>query len=910
MKKFRQGALIGIISALLFALLGLTGIFSSLESQLYDFCLGYRPKRERSDKIVFLDVDNEAIALNGVFPWPRSIMADGLLRLKEFGAGRVIFDIEYVDKGPQGVDPVSLGYLPDDFSKTFTDIDSSMEDLINALQSGQFSISEVSQSLSDYINNEREDLLNRALGIARNNDEYLAQASSLYGNSWVTLNIRNNPLEGEQASRRTMAQDLFSYPVKAAANVYKEPVVDILPPIPSFAKAARGAGFTRAFVDKDGVRRRIDLAREFNGYWYLQVAFAPLVNYLGNPGLELDKNKLVMHGAVFPSDKENSDSEKPKDITIPLDNNSRMLLDWPAADFKDSFTHFSFAAFSNLELLQAGIGRYVSDLCSSGSLLEFTSRDKTLEEAPSLLYRIDEQLTAANEQRELAVAQNSDEAFAQYLSLRSEGWRLLHQFKDLDFSSKVSALNDSLIRRFPDQAAQIRSESAYLRDICDILIKSLDNFDSIQNSLSSAVNGKFCIVGQTDAGTTDIGVNPFHNEYVNVGTEGVVLDTILSQSFITWLSSWWSAFFCLIVPVLIFAFTPFAPGLRTFFGLLAGLLLLTGAFLLFRFLGVFINPIPAVFSLAAAIAAREIIAYIDSDRERQFVRKAFTTYVSGDVVEQIISNPSSLHLGGIQRHMSVMFTDIRNFSTIAERLDPEALVLLLNRYLTTMSDLILNEKGTIDKYVGDAIVAFFGAPLELPDHASRACSSAIAIKRAETELNKKLMEQNLAFAPLLTRIGVNTGSMAAGNMGTENKMNYTIMGNSVNIAARLEGVNKYYGTWVLTTQETLAETGNKFLSRRLDKVRVVGINEPIQLYELLETREAAADWQKETVSCFEIALNFFIKQDWINASEAFQSILDFNPNDGPSRLYLERSKEYLKTPPSYKWDGIINLESK
>ncbi|GHV45887.1 hypothetical protein AGMMS49546_32840 [Spirochaetia bacterium] len=191
--------------------------------------------------------------------------------------------------------------------------------------------------------------------------------------------------------------------------------------------------------------------------------------------------------------------------------------------------------------------------------------------------------------------------------------------------------------------------------------------------------------------------------------------------------------------------------------------------------------------MVLSVIIRELNAFINSEQEKQFIRSAFSTYVSTDVVDEIIADPSRLQLGGVKRHMSAIFTDIQGFSTISERLDPEDLVNLLNRYLTAMSDVVLAEKGTIDKYEGDAIIAFFGAPLDLPDHALRSCVSAITMKRIEKELNRVIVEEKLSPAPLLTRIGINSGSMVAGNMGTKNKMNYTIMGNTVNLAARIFG---------------------------------------------------------------------------------------------------------------------------
>jgi len=902
MTKSGQSALIGFLSALLIVVLGFTGIFISLENRLYDFFLRFRPQRERIDMVVFLDVDNEAIAFNGVFPWPRSVMADGLLRLKEYAAAAVIFDIEYVDKGPQGVDTIPLEALPWDFDRTFSEIDSNIADLLNAVFDGYLDRSEVADFFSSYIDNERQSLLGKALSVARDNDIYLARASALYGNSWATLNMRSHPLEGEQASRQTMAEESFSYPVRTD-ETGESPIVGILPPIPPFASAAKGAGFTRAYVDGDGVRRRIDLVLSYNGYWYLQLAFAPLINYLGNPAIELGKSKLILSDAVFPNGRT-------KDIIIPLDAGNRMLLDWPRTIYEESYDHFSFAYLSRLEQAQSEIERLISILSFSENLYTFVSLDNNLAEVPALLYRVVDLLTAANGERARALAEISDEAFSSYLELRNEAWDLLHQFKDLNFANEISALGEALAMRYPGEADSIMSESFYLETLAENILFSLEDYDAIEEKLKEAIKGKFCVVGQTDAGTTDIGVNPFYNEYVNVGTQGVVLDTILSESFIVWLSPLWGAIFCLITPLLLIALTNFAPSIRSALGFFSALLVFLISFFLFRFAGIFLNPIYPIFSLITAVVFREISAYTSSDRERQFIRKAFSTYVSDDVVEEIIANPSKLQLGGVKRHMSAIFTDIRNFSTISEQLDPEDLVRLLNSYLTTMSNVILSEKGTIDKYEGDAIIAFFGAPLELPDHAKRACLSAIKIKREETKLNEFFLKRNLSSAPLITRIGINTGSMVAGNMGTENKMNYTIMGNTVNIASRLEGANKIYNTWILATKETLDEAGDGLLSRRLDKVRVVGINQPVQLYELMETREEAEEWQEETAHHFENALSLFEKQEWEKASEAFRYVLIINPIDGPSGVFLKRCENFQKNPPGDDWDGVFNLGRK
>jgi class 3 adenylate cyclase len=292
------------------------------------------------------------------------------------------------------------------------------------------------------------------------------------------------------------------------------------------------------------------------------------------------------------------------------------------------------------------------------------------------------------------------------------------------------------------------------------------------------------------------------------------------------------------------------------------------------------------------------------------MRHAFSTYLSEDVVEEIISDPARLQLGGINRHMTALFSDVKNFTGIAEMLTPEHLVDLLNHYLSTMSDIILEEKGTIDKYQGDSIISFFGAPLELNDHALRACTAGILMKRTEKEVNKYILEKGISPSPLLTRIGINTGDMVVGNMGTQKKMNYTIISNAVNIASRLEGVNKQYGTWVLGSDSTIKETKGRLLTRRLDRVRVIGINELISIYEIIELKAEAADALFEQVYLFHKALDLFEERNWKGAKDAFSQVLKLFPNDGPSVLYIDRCRQFQDYPPEADWDGSFNLTEK
>ena len=907
--KNLKNVLMGLAAAAVFSLLYLVGAMTALEDRLYDFFLRFRANRERIDSVAFLDVDDQAIAYYGFFPWPRSITADGLLRLKEYGARAVIFDIEYINRGPQGVDSLyleqGLGY---DFDRAFLEIDVSAQDIFSAIGTGRIGRNDVStyaERLSSIIARQKIDLYGKAQGVARDNDLYLAQALALNGRSWSTLNLWAYPLEGEEAERRLIAEERFSYPVNASPNASRGAGdVDILPALPIFSNAAKGAGYTNVEIDDDGVRRRIFLTQNMHDHWYLQLSFAPLIDYLGNPEIVLEKRRLTIKQAQLPDGRV-------KDIVIPLDYKGRMMLDWPKEDYSDSYTHISFADFSLLDEIESQIVRYTHAL-SGAELDYFTQFDSSLSHIKEDLFDMIQLFDASYEYRNLAMENTDNDYFDNFLKYRNYAYGLLSGILEDDPVTKIMEISDWLCEENPGMADMIEDEAGYITLLLEYLEINLNRHIELSESKDLALRDKFVIIGRVDTGTTDYGANPFYGKYINVGTHGVVLDTILSESFIIPLRFWWCILFMFIViPIFFHLSGSLTPVIRASCGFGAALLFFIGTILLFRFTGIFLGPLGTVFAMISAIIVREVISYAGSEKEKAFIRTAFSTYVSSDVVKEIIADPSRLQLGGTKYYMTAVFTDIKGFSTISEKLgDPAKLVSLLNKYLSAMSDVVLDQKGTIDKYIGDAIVAFFGAPIPLEDHALRACVSAIKMKKVELELNKVVMEENLSPIPLLTRIGINTGSMVAGNMGTENKMNYTIMGNAVNLAARLESVNSQYGTWMLASEETVKQTGDAVLYRKLDRVRVVGINEPVRLCELIDIADHATEQDKNLVTVFHQALECFEKREWKQAMEGFNETLKIKPDDVPSTLYLDRLKQFSVSMPSESWDGVYNLKSK
>lgn len=907
MRMQRRHAIIPLVSAAIFSLLYLFAPFRNVELRLYDTFLGLKPDRPRTDALLLLDVDDRAVAQVGVWPWPRSYMGDAMLRLKEFGARSLVFDIEYIEASPSGVD---VDYyqrgLPRDFQRSFGDIASNTTDLLSAVIGGQLGRDDATAyagELSGLIASERDSLLEKTKGLARDNDAYLGKAMALFGSAWTTLNLQLMPLEGEQARRKDLWSG-FSYPAAETAKADRGGMADILAPIRPVLEAAKGAGFTNVLIDSDGVRRRIELARKVDGRWYLQLVVAPLMDLLGKPALTIEAGRIKLAGATFPDGTSG-------DLTIPLDSSGSMLIDWPRADYWDSFKpHLSFYALSRLDELERQLDDALMALASSEAWL-YPDAEGSLGQAYVGLQSAQGLMDEADVSRHTAIEATDEGAFSRYLEARAAIRAAASAFTGSGAADKLLAASETAAASSPDSAVEIRAEAGRVSGNAAALSSILAAMDETRAIVSSAVKDKICIVGWVGTGTTDFGVNPFHGEYINVGTHAAVADTILSRSFLRAASPWISVLASFILtPLIIVGIGRLTAGVRSAMGFGSVIAMLAGSYAAFAGTGLFVGPLGPALAMTVAVVVREALDFIGAERDKRFLHKAFSTYLSEDVIAELIEDPSMLKLGGQKKWMTAMFTDIRGFSTISEAIDAEQLVKLLNIYLSGMSDIILEQRGTIDKYEGDAIISFFGAPVDFKEHATLSCRSAIMMKRKEAELNARFLADGSAPNPLITRIGLNTGDMVVGNMGTEKKMNYTMMGNAVNLAARLEGVNKQYGSWMLMSDATYKETGDEFLVRRFDQVRVVGINTPVQLWELLDFKSEASPDLLDFLGRFELAHEAFDARDWKQAHTMYSALSAERPDDGPAKSYIKKCEVFIKKAPAPDWDGVFSLSEK
>ncbi len=419
----------------------------------------------------------------------------------------------------------------------------------------------------------------------------------------------------------------------------------------------------------------------------------------------------------------------------------------------------------------------------------------------------------------------------------------------------------------------------------------------------SMLEGKYVFFGFSAPGLLDLRPTPLDPIYAGVEIHATMLDNLLSGDFISEIPLVFSLLLIIAVVLLCAFFALYAStALRTVFVYsIAMILPFASGFL--AFMAGFNMPIIVTeFAVILTIVSAGVINYTTEGKQKRFIKGAFSQYLSPSVIEQIIADPEKLKLGGERRELSMFFSDIQGFTTISERLPPEELTSVLNEYLSAMTDIIMEESGTVDKYEGDAIIAFWNAPLDLQDHAVRAVRAALRCQEKLSRMRENLKQKT--GTDLYMRIGLNTGNAVVGNMGSRNRFDYTMLGDSVNLAARLEGINKQFFTYTMVSGATKDKAGDKFAYRELSRVAVVGRKEPVTVYEPMFHEEY--NRKKDIVSVFENGLSEYYNRNFEQAIRLFKTVAD---KDRPAQAYISKCEELIKDPPE-TWNGVWVMTSK
>lgn len=426
----------------------------------------------------------------------------------------------------------------------------------------------------------------------------------------------------------------------------------------------------------------------------------------------------------------------------------------------------------------------------------------------------------------------------------------------------------------------------------------------------TAFKDKIVLVGPTAVGIYDVWNTPF-GTFPGVLTHANIIDNVLHNRAL-YRPGWMWAFDILIISVLGILFSLIYPKIKPVYSAGLMVVLVIGYwwfnYYIFNNYHYSLTLLYPTLSLVLIYMGITVYHYALEEKEKRFIRNAFALYMSKEVIEELCKDPSKLRLGGEEKRITIFFSDIKGFTSISEKLPTEKLVHILNMYLTEMSDIILKNRGTVDKYIGDAVMAIFGAPVDYPDHAKLACFSALEMHKRLDELNRKWSAEG--WPEIRCRIGLNTGLAKVGNMGSERRMDYTAIGDEVNLASRLEGANKAYGTALMCSESTFQDAKDFIEARELDMLAVVGKQKPVRVYEVLGKKGELDEKKKELLMIYTQGLELYRQRKFAEAMQAFKQCLKIDEKDSPSKVYLERCQAYLENPPSEDWDGVFRLTKK
>lgn len=946
---------------LVFTLTGQFNAFEALDLRLYNALLHFKKDPPVNDKVILAVVDDIDIEKFGDWPWRRNILADSLIRLKEFDTRVAVFDIEYISPSLQSVASDAENKICNKIYEAEMLSEDLMRSIPKTLNQG-YPRSELSNFTESLINENLFPMFSSlyeyvANNVSFDNDEYFGRACQFFGNTFLTVNnqdlgystFKQEDIDYIQQRFLTYnVQDEKKYILRDNEHTFKETYEGIgkgfTPALHSLISRANGVGFTNSNVDIDGTRRGMELFYDYDGIFLGQLVFSPLLNIFDTKECIRNKYELIVKNALFPGESTR------RDIHIPLDKNGQMLINWQHEDYSDEkyFNGINYEhiytinqldfieqnIFANLQLIQDQFvlfdeqGYPLDYVIESGNLLE--KYQEILDFKNYLL----EQCTGFDVNSK-PLKGITEEEYSQYFGLRKSFFN--------DLTNFIQKNNIEVINQYLSKNHRVDLKTDF-EELFKVIKEDSDGYNNLFAQLSNKFKDAYCIIGMTAASTTDIGAVPFNKQYANVGIHANIMNTILTESFITYKDWHWGLLASFIVALLGLTVLLLSNSLQNIINGVLKLAVIFTFIILFVAFDIYVPMAGGVIGFCLVDFLVGVFRrYLASSKEKQFITKIASSFANKDTVEELRKNPEAFKTEGQKKNITALFSDIQKFSTFSESMSkifkedgPNKLIAVLNDYLGQMSNEILQNQGNIDKYEGDAIISMFGAPDPMNTHtkeewAYRCLDSAIKMKKIEERFNKEHSEifhdydvqteegiQKITLSPLKTRIGINSGEAFVGLMGSKtesfSKLNYTMIGDCVNLAARLEGVNKVYNCWILCSEDTWnwansGENEGKIAVRALDKVRVVGRNTPVQLYNVIGFTDDLTEDMISELDTFNQAMSFYLEKDFKKAFNLFKQAYKIK-QDPTSLFFAERCSGYIKKGVPENWDGVMNMTSK
>ncbi len=852
-----SGLVIALISFLIILGFSFTEAYEVFELKLYDIRFKMKPSIDQWDRLVFLDIDENSTTTIGEFPWPRDKYAEGFDVLSEVGARQATLDIMFPDSSPVQIN-----------REGFNDL------VAKARRRSRIAETDVLNAAVD-----RDGIF--AGGVRRSRNVILSFTFSPDPLTRDVIERQKSRIFLEAKKRFT---EISSIPVPKGREGEYESIREkgkLTYPIPELMKTAKMFGYVNSYSDIDGVIRKVRLVRMHEGRIYFNLALSMFIDLFS---VKLDNIAVTPGKEILLKDAIDPDTYAKRDISIPINTEGMLFVNWagPGPRAK-SFRLVPFYSLLDYRKWAEAVHIY------------FDNADRENQsEKRILLYRdydnLFEQFRNTKKISEKKVILKKLSGIKDKINEIKNGY-LKQKEKDLELVRKK-------LREKDDPG--LREELGYLEEEHKAIKLVL---------LVESLSDKAVLTGLTATGTHDIGVTPLSKEYPEVGTYHNTVNTIFQSEYIRKAGPLVDYFFMLLVALGMGFLIQRLNARMSILTIVISFIVLNGfVSLVFALTNIWIEQLGVSLSMLIPSISIAAVKFLKEESQKRFIKNAFSHYLAPGVIDEIIKHPESLELGGENREITIFFSDVAGFSTISEKLTPPDLVKRLNEYLSEMTDIILNYGGTVDKYEGDAIMAFYGAPHHMEDHAVKACLASIDMKRRLRELQEEWRDRG--EEPLSARMGMNTGDAVVGNMGSSTRMDYTAMGDSVNLASRLEGANKHYKTHAMISESTYSHTKDHLEVRKLDRIRVVGKSEPVTIYELLGRKGDLPQRMFEMLDVYNQGLDHFTGREWKKARSLFKQALKIIPDDGPSQTYVERCSEFMKKPPSRNWDGVYRMKSK
>lgn len=830
--------------------------------------------------ILLIDVDRQATAAAGPWPWSRDVLADGLVVLKEMNASYAVLDLPLGQKSAPGLDPSALRQaLPAALDREFLQMEENIQSLFEAIRRGSVRPQDSPRYVSDLIGLvalAKIRLRDAATGIERDDDTLLGRAAKFFGRTFVPLELLTAP---DAASDKTLAEEamkVLALPVHVPGRDPSMRIRGIGPAVLPVLRGAQGGGFTDLLPDPDGVRRRATLMVEYGGAHFSQITFAALLDLLGNPGVELGMKNVALRMEARPG-------RAARTLSIPLTEAGQVLLEWPRSTVGDGFRHMSWAELFRSERLEDALIASLRDMDGHGYLSYLRSETGLLD-----VYEYGSQLKT-----EMLAAGDPGNAGV-WRNTRARFFSLADQFLGGDAEARIIADADRALRSESITDSERKGIQGERDRVPEAFAAARSTFAELQQTraaLEGALPGSFCIISLSNLRPAPTaGRTPFGVAATDASASAALVSTVLSGRFPREVPSRYPLGLAALLSVLAAVAVHRIRPVTTFLcGLVLGCAVIIVPSAVFVLFGVFMNPLLPAADAVLTCALLAGLGVSMARREARSVRNAFAGRLSRESVQRLLASPRDRAPAGERRDVTVM-------SAAVKRPSPDAIpnpgdhLGLLNTYHAGMHEVILGLEGMLGRVGGDAFTAYFGAPIASADHARRACLAALRMKAVERELNIAVTP------PFVTRIGIETGECMTGALGSRGMPGYAVVGPANDLAARLEALNSRFGSTILISESVRDAAGADFLVRNLDRVRFAGTDARFRAFELVAEKGGADVTTLQAIESFNEALARFERKEWREAEALFSQVLVLLPADAPAAVYIERCREHLSNP--------------